>query len=157
MYVKVINGVISEYPYSILSLRRDNPQVSFPREMSDTLLAEYSIYKVKETPYPVITSREEVYEIPPKLINNQWVQQWEIVPAPVPQSITPRQCRLVLMAQGLLEQVEKMIAIQDEATRITWEYALEFRRDDPLLNALAKNLKLSDEQIDQFFFTASEL
>jgi hypothetical protein len=157
MYVKIINGVISEYPYSILSLRRDNPQVSFPREMSDTLLAEYSIYKVKETPYPVITSREEVYEITPKLINDQWVQQWEIVPAPVPQSITPRQCRLVLMAQGLLEQVEKMIAIQDEATRITWEYALEFRRDDPLLNALAKNLKLSDEQIDQFFFTASEL
>lgn len=75
----------------------------------------------------------------------------------VPNSITPRQCRLVLMAQGLLPQVEAMIQQQDEATRITWEYALEFRRDDPLLNALAVNIGLTDEQIDQFFIAAAQL
>lgn len=75
----------------------------------------------------------------------------------VPQSITPRQCRLVLMSQGLLADVEAMIAAQDEATRITWEYALEFHRDDPLLNALAVNLNLTSEQIDQFFIAAAQL
>jgi hypothetical protein len=50
-----------------------------------------------------------------------------------------------------------MIANQDEATKITWEYALEFRRDDPLLLQLAKNLNLTEEQIDQFFIAASKL
>jgi hypothetical protein len=75
----------------------------------------------------------------------------------VPASITPRQCRLVLMAQGLLADVEQMIAEQDQATQITWEYALEFRRDDPLLNALGQNLGLTDAQIDEFFIAAAQL
>ncbi len=156
-YVKIINGAVAEYPYSISALRSEHPNVSFPKEMPDTLLAEYGVHKVEETPLLAITAREALLEIAPAFVNGQWTQQWEVIPATVPKSITPRQCRLVLMAQGLLAQVEEMIVSQDEATRITWEYALEFRRDDPLLNALAQNLGLTDAQIDEFFFAASEL
>lgn len=81
------------------------------------------------------------------------------LPPVVPTSITPRQCRLILAMQGLLPQVEAMIAQQDEATKITWEYALEFRRDDPLLTQLTTNLTppLSAEQIDAFFIAAAKL
>ena len=81
------------------------------------------------------------------------------LPPPVPESITPRQCRLILAQQNLLDSVEAMIAQQDRATQITWEYALEFRRDDPLLNALAgpDKLNLSKEQIDQFFIASAQL
>lgn len=81
------------------------------------------------------------------------------LPPEVPSLITPRQCRLLLLQQGLLSQVEGMIAQQDEATRITWEYALEFRRDDPLLTQLAGNLTppLTNEQLDQFFIAAAQL
>ena len=77
----------------------------------------------------------------------------------VPKSITPRQCRLILLQQGLLTSVEAMIAQQDEATRITWEYALEFRRDDPLLIQLAASMSpsLTEAQIDEFFIAASQL
>ena len=77
----------------------------------------------------------------------------------VPSSITPRQCRLILAQQGMLATVETIIAGMDEATRITWEYALEFRRDDPLLNGLAAHpdLNLTSEQIDQFFIAAAQL
>ncbi len=75
----------------------------------------------------------------------------------VPASITPRQCRLILAQQGLLASVEQTISGMDEATRITWEYALEFRRDDPLLNALGVNLGLTPEQIDAFFIAAAQL
>lgn len=75
----------------------------------------------------------------------------------VPASITPRQVRLVLLAQGLLESVEALIATQDEATQITWKYASEFRRNDPLLNQLAVNLNLTSEQIDEFFVAAATL
>ena len=75
----------------------------------------------------------------------------------VPEAITPRQCRLVLLSQGLLDEVEAMIAQQDRATQIAWEFASEFRRDDPLLQALATNLNLDSQQIDQFFIAAAQL
>lgn len=76
---------------------------------------------------------------------------------PVPQSVTPRQVRLLLLQQGLLANVEQLMATQDQAAQITWQYASEFLRNDPLLNNLATNLGLSEEQIDQFFIAASKL
>lgn len=76
---------------------------------------------------------------------------------PVPQAITPRQTRLLLLQQGKLAEVEAMIAQQDEATKITWEYAVLFQRDDPLLNSLATNMGWTSEQLDQFFIAASQL
>jgi len=81
-----------------------------------------------------------------------------VAPPPVvPQSVTPRQVRLVLLEQGLLASVEAMIAQQDEATKISWQYASEFRRNDPLLNQLAVNLNLTPQQIDEFFIAAAAL
>lgn len=77
--------------------------------------------------------------------------------ARVPASVSPRQVRLLLLQQGLLSSVEAMIAARDAATRITWEYALEFRRDDPLLASLASDLGLTSEQVDDFFISASQL
>lgn len=91
------------------------------------------------------------------LEGGNWVIR-SVDPATIPPySITPRQCRLLLLQQGLLSDVENMIASQDEATKITWEYALEFRRDDLLLLQLAKKLNLTEEQIDQFFIVAARL
>ena len=156
-YAKINDGTVVEYPYEIGKIRHENPGTSFPSEMPDGLLAEYEVFSVQPTDRPQITSRQYVTEATPAFIEGEWRQQWEILPLPVPSSITTRQCRLVLMAQGLLAQVETMIAAQDEATRITWEYALEFQRDDPLLSGLAANLGLTDAQIDEFFFAASQL
>lgn len=96
------------------------------------------------------------------LEDGNWVIQTidpATLPPTVPASITPRQCRLVLMQQGLLPQIEEMIAQSTDDVKITWEYALEFRRDDPLLNQFAANVTppLTSEQIDQFFIAASQL
>lgn len=93
--------------------------------------------------------------------NGYLLVEWsmEEPPPSVPASITPRQCRLLLHQQGLLSQVEVMVASSTEDVRITWEYALEFRRDDPILNVFAANLvpPLTDKQIDQFFIEAAKL
>lgn len=78
-------------------------------------------------------------------------------PVVVPESVTPRQVRLLLLSQGLLDQVEAMIAQQDQATKITWEFASEFRRDNSLLLALAQNLGLTQGQIDEFFIAAAAI
>lgn len=90
---------------------------------------------------------------------SQW--RWsdgQIVAVPVvPASVTPRQVRLLLLSQNLLSQVEAIIAASDAATKITWGFASEFRRDDPLLTALAAQLGLTDEQVDAFFIAAAQL
>ena len=78
-------------------------------------------------------------------------------PPVVPASITPRQCRLLLLNKGLLASVTAVIAQQNEDVRITWEYALEFRRDDPLINQLAPVLNFTQEMLDQFFIEAATL
>jgi hypothetical protein len=75
----------------------------------------------------------------------------------VPASVTPRQVRLLLLSQGLLSQVTTLIAQQPEAAQIAWEYASEFRRDDPLLLSLATNLNLTSQQLDEFFIAAAAL
>ena len=85
-----------------------------------------------------------------------------IAPAPapvpvVPSSVTPRQVRLLLLSQGLLANVESIIAASDEATKITWAYASEFNRNDPLLEALATQLGLTSQQVDDFFIAAAAI
>lgn len=94
------------------------------------------------------------------LEDNKWVIRTvdpSSLPPVVPNSVSPRQVRLLLLQKNLLADVEDMIAQQDEATKITWQYALEFNRNDPLLNQLATNLSLTQQQVDQFFIEASEL
>jgi len=87
----------------------------------------------------------------------RWGDQGITAVLPVPASITPRQTRLLLLQQGLLSQVETMMQSQPEAAQIAWNYALEFKRDDPLLNQLAIALGLTEAQLDDFFRAASTL
>ncbi len=83
---------------------------------------------------------------------------WEMEePVIVPESVTPRQVRLLLLQQDLLDDVEAMILTQPKEIQIAWEYALEFQRNDPLLNTLAQNLNLTEQQLDEFFIAAAQL
>jgi len=72
--------------------------------------------------------------------------------------ITPRQARLALHGAGLLDTVESELAKpENKAAKITWEYALEIRRDDPLIATFSAILGLTDAQIDALFETAKTL
>jgi len=87
--------------------------------------------------------------------------QWGVVPAEIPQSVTMRQCRIALLDAGLLDGVQSSIAsmpgADGERARIDWEYALEVRRDWPLIAYMAGDLGLTDEQVDALFVTASTI
>lgn len=80
-------------------------------------------------------------------------------PPSVPKVVSARQVRLLLLNQGLLDDVEAVIAQQDRATQIAWEYATEFNREDSLLNTLTQKPPLSfdEAQLDQFFMAAAAL
>lgn len=75
----------------------------------------------------------------------------------IPTSVTPRQARIALLGAGLLPQVEAAVASVGGATQITWDYATQITRDDPLIQTLGTVLKLSSAQIDALFQLASTL
>jgi hypothetical protein len=81
-YILAPNQIAEIFPYSIGNLRRDNPNVSFPRNPSDALLASYDVFPVvsQEPPsHDPIT--ENLGQINPTLVNGEWLQAWEVTPA----------------------------------------------------------------------------
>ena len=71
-------------------------------------------------------------------------------------SITPRQARLKLLEVGLLDELEAIIAT-NAAWKIEWEYATEVKRSSPLVDTVATQAGMTDEQIDIMFKEASML
>lgn len=45
-YVKVLNGSVEKYPYTIKELRLEYPNVSFPKEIPSEVLASYGVFEV---------------------------------------------------------------------------------------------------------------
>lgn len=85
-----------------------------------------------------------------------------IAPAPGKvKSVSPRQARLALLSAGKLAAAETALAAmtgpQGEAARITWEFATEVLRDDPLIGSLAPVLGLTETEIDNLFALAATL
>jgi hypothetical protein len=91
------------------------------------------------------------------------VRTWIPVPIIIPETISARQIRLWLIGNNIsLASVEAVInSIEDvqlrERTLVEWEYAPYIERNHPLLEALASNLGLTNEQIDQGFIDGSQL
>lgn len=77
MYAKIQNGSVVKSPYTIDDLKKDNPQTSFPINISDELLAEYGVVTVVVTPKPDVDHTKNVFFGTPQL--NQETQQWETV------------------------------------------------------------------------------
>ena len=81
MYIKIING--QPEIYSIEQLRRDNPNVSFPKTPSDALLAEWDVYPfmVQDQPtYDYVT--QTTTATPIAEVNGIWTQGWAISSLP---------------------------------------------------------------------------
>ena len=70
--------------------------------------------------------------------------------------ITPRQLRLQLLSATLLDEVEALCAV-DKAMSIWFEYSLDFQRNYPMVEAMAVQLGLTQDDMDTFFIEASKL
>lgn len=75
----------------------------------------------------------------------------------VPQSVTRRQALLALLAAGLLDDVEAIIAAAPRAVQIAWDASSVFQRNNALIASMAEQLELSDEDVDALFVQASTL
>jgi len=79
MYIKLTNGQPENY--SIGQLRRDNPQVSFPKTIPDAVLADYDVYPLQPTPRPDADHTKNVAEGTPAQQDGEWVQVWDVTDA----------------------------------------------------------------------------
>lgn len=80
MYARVDNQAVTAYPYTYDDLRRDNPDTSFPADMSDERLADWGVFPVIETPPPTYdTNLEKLVEQLPQQSGGVWQQVWAVV------------------------------------------------------------------------------
>ena len=80
MYVKVTNGVVDQYPYTIGNLRRDNPNTSFPRNITSNTLESWGVYKVviEDQPSFDIKTQNLTQNSSPTLSADTWTLGWTV-------------------------------------------------------------------------------
>jgi hypothetical protein len=166
MHIKLTNDVPEKY--SIGQLRRDNPQVSFPSEIPDDTLAEYSVYPLAATPMPTYDPEtQRVSEGLAELVDGVWMQTWVVADLTAEElaerlsewrqgmAVSPLQMRRALRAKNLYDAITAYVEQQDADTQDAWEYAVEIRRDDALIAAAADALAKSDAEVDDLFRLAA--
>ena len=79
MYIHAVESKIVQYPVYLRHLKTIYPQVSFPREPSDTLLGNFNIFPVQAVSKPSCTVLQRVAETAPVQVNGIWTQQWQVV------------------------------------------------------------------------------
>jgi hypothetical protein len=80
MYVKITNGNVDTYPYSVGQLRRDNPNVSFPKHIPDDVLADWGVRPVNPVPVPNYNERTQWanQNDTPHIEGEEWFLGWTI-------------------------------------------------------------------------------
>lgn len=65
--------------------------------------------------------------------------------------ITTFQAKAALAQFGLLDTIETYMETADTLTRLRWQTAPSFRRDNPALLTIAADLGITDQQLDDLF------
>lgn len=84
MYVLAINNKVEQYPYSIDDMKKGNPQVSFPSQISIELLARFNVYivvSVSASEYDKTTHK--AVEVNPIWTGTRWERSYVIEPKDV--------------------------------------------------------------------------
>ena len=72
--------------------------------------------------------------------------------------LSPWQMRKSLNAAGIREAVELVVKNStDQEVKDAWEFATEFRRDNPLVDGVATLLGKTSEEVDQLFINGATL
>lgn len=80
-----------------------------------------------------------------------------------PDTCTPRQLRIALIQTGISPSIiDAQIdgisdPVQKEIARAEWEYALEIKKEHPLVGMIAASLNLTEQQVTDIFILAVTL
>lgn len=75
MFAKLDNGQLQKYPYTMGMLRKDNANVSFPRNISDEDLARFNVVRVTPTPRPDYDYTKD-FNVTAEEVDGAWVEKW---------------------------------------------------------------------------------
>lgn len=78
------------------------------------------------------------------------------VRAPVPQNVTRFQAMAVLLTDGVLADVEALIAQSDPLTQLAWREA-SFSRSSPTVSGLGALMGWDDDALDELFRRAGKV
>lgn len=71
--------------------------------------------------------------------------------------VSMRQARLALLQSGYLNTVNAAISQGSQQNQITWEYATEVNKADPLVAEMSLALNLTEQDLDNLFTLAASL
>lgn len=77
MYVRINDNGEAER-YTLGQLRRENPNVSFPSNISNEMLEQYSIYPLADSVVPTYDSLSQTVSEYLEQVDGQWVRKWQI-------------------------------------------------------------------------------
>lgn len=81
-YAKVVNWVVEKYPYTFTDLRLENPDISFPAQMPDELLALHNMHPVFPMDPPEVPPLKDLAEVTPTRNGGTFYQTWALVDPP---------------------------------------------------------------------------
>lgn len=167
MWIDLTDYVVYDYLYQ---LKQARPSVSFPEPMTETVITEHGFAPIKPaTPPTYDPITEDLVNLPPKEVDNVWIQQWEVIPA-TPEEIaqrilqrrmnmivSPLQAKVELLERTLLDEVEAVIAAEtDPVITLAWNSATEFVRLSPLVALIAEAMGWDDVYLDALFTEAAK-
>ena len=74
-YARADGATLIKFPYTLHDLRADHPDVSFPREVTDELMAEYGAYPVQPSE-PETPEGKQAVPADPIYSEGEWRQGW---------------------------------------------------------------------------------
>ena len=79
LLLKANGSTVEQYPYSIGLLRKENPNTSFPKQVSAEDMASFNVYPVTEVTPAVADTQKLVKIWTPTLVDGAWVLAHEAV------------------------------------------------------------------------------
>lgn len=145
MYVLTNNELVIKFPYTLLDLRKDNPNVSFPKEMSNDDLVFWNVFPViQQKPPDYNPILENLIQLNPFFLNGTWFQKWSVV------KLSEKECKKRLEEQAALIRQERNKRLMDcdwtqfpnsPANSEVWEIYRQELRNLTLQDGFPLNIK----------------
>ena len=78
MYAKIIDNVVTKFPYSMGALHVENPDTSFPASPTAETLAAFGVYKIVEATAPTVDSKTHRQSRSIQQVDGVWTQVWTL-------------------------------------------------------------------------------
>ena len=149
-YLKIVDGV-KPTPSAVQYVVDDSV------ELVDGVPTQMYVLKDMFTDTPEYTDMDGIVISAKTKLENETAYIAKQQADSVPKVITPLQARLALSQLGVRQQVEDLMLTAAQDVKDFYEFALEWKRDNIQLMAMATSLGMDSVAIDNFFLLASTL